>query len=207
MLNVRVIERNPIPEEFSLIIGDAVHNIRSALDLLGFHVAKNSGTSVGDKVGQFPTKETRDDAAILRRLDKEGWLLGGSELADYLITLEPFRGGRYQLWELHEIDIIDKHRLLLTLAELVDFSGYIRGPLTISNAMASGTEIIATFPTGLSRRVRRAQAAQQDNDLGFTAYLRLNELQMQPEPALDILWRWHSTVTNIVTRTERILCQ
>jgi hypothetical protein len=102
----------PIPLEWSAIVGDAVHNIRSALDLLAWQLVEvNGGQPSRDTcfpIGQAPTPQF---AAILIRS-----LQGSSPKALRLVQrLRPYVGGNQMLDQLHSLDIIDKHRLVLVV--------------------------------------------------------------------------------------------
>src|ERR1700680_3024770 len=50
---------SPFPsEDAALVIGDALHNLRSALDLLYYEVVRECGAS---KWTRFPVRDTRDE--------------------------------------------------------------------------------------------------------------------------------------------------
>lgn len=51
----------PIPEELALCIGDAAHNLRSALDILMCGIVTRAGGNIAS--GSFPMHETRENLA------------------------------------------------------------------------------------------------------------------------------------------------
>jgi hypothetical protein len=107
VLRVRFRER--IDPRWAAIVGDVVHNLRSALDLLAWQlVLSNGGTP--DQNTAFPVAENAEKAAgtIQRRLR------GASQSAIRLTSLlRPYETGNQTLWPLHKLDIEDKHHLLV----------------------------------------------------------------------------------------------
>jgi hypothetical protein len=110
----------PIPADIPLIAGDAVHNLRSALDHLAHHLAvvgRGQPGPFGDV--SFPIRENET------KYKKYGarQILGLRDDAVKAIDgIEPYSGGRGELfWHLHCLDIADKHRLLLTIGSQTRF--------------------------------------------------------------------------------------
>lgn len=104
-------ENVPTPrEEISLIAGDAIHNLRSALDILyGELVAANNKRPSSKDA--FPITADADEfKALLPKVEKRLGLAATTTLKE----LKPYQGGHDAYWRLHKLDIIDKHRLLLT---------------------------------------------------------------------------------------------
>jgi hypothetical protein len=110
----------PLPEALVCTAGDAVHNLRSALDHLAFSVATHN--QVPAKVrnsASFPTWKNWDafNSAI-----KEGEI---PQLApgwgNFLSFIEPYNGGTgAYLRTVNVLDNIDKHRSLIVLAMQAD---------------------------------------------------------------------------------------
>ena len=109
VFRVRVREQPPL--QISTIIGDAIHALRTSLDLLaGELVRANGGTPA--RATCFPIADT--EGAFRQQLPKA--LAGASKKAIVAIrSLKPYRSGAAKLWLLHHLDIVDKHRLLLTV--------------------------------------------------------------------------------------------
>jgi hypothetical protein len=118
----------PVPVCIASIAGDAIHNLRSVLDhiaqqlfLLGPNRAAGPsrhdyfiiGNDAADFKARFQgiVKDLRPDAI------------------DALRDIEPYQGGKgHELWVLHRLDIIDKHRLLITVGssfQSVDLGAYM----------------------------------------------------------------------------------
>lgn len=110
-----VSDARQIPSSFALIAGDAIQNLRTALDQLAYQLflVGPHGTEDQGRHVYFPIEENKDkfDSNLLNRTR------GMREDAiDALRRLEPYRGGKgEQLWRLHALNNTDKHRLLLTV--------------------------------------------------------------------------------------------
>ena len=103
-----------IPENFPAVIGDAVHNLRSALDHLVWSLVLVNGETPDERT-QFPINYSLDslEKAIPRTLK------GVSDKAISAIKqLQPYKGGYGKpgneiLWALFDLDRIDKHRSIV----------------------------------------------------------------------------------------------
>lgn len=115
----RVHFHSPIPLALSLVAGDALHNLRSALDHLVWQLV--------EAAGNMPTRETaypifKDASAAHKFFQKskakpDPKIKGVPGAAVQLIeATNPYQGGNNQLWAVHELNNIDKHRLLITVA-------------------------------------------------------------------------------------------
>lgn len=103
----------PIPATWSTVLGDALHNLRSALDLLACRAVERNKRIVTDQT-RFPFG--RDRATVLNQMKREA-LKGASDVSQRLVSrLKPYgAGGNTTLWRLHRLNIADKHRLLITV--------------------------------------------------------------------------------------------
>jgi hypothetical protein len=105
--------------DFGVMIGDIVHNLRSALDQLAYRLVVGVSQAPITRAISFPIfrdsgLKTPQQVNSLVRDTVRG---SRPHLIDKLSRLEPYEGGRHQiLWALHYLDIIDKHRLLVTAA-------------------------------------------------------------------------------------------
>ena len=107
----RVFDIQSPPAEIGLIVGDVIHNLRSALDHLTYQLVLVNGSS--------PTKQTAfpvfDDAEKYRT-GVAGKVKGIAQSAiDAIDASEPYQGAKGAgFWVLHYLDIADKHHALLT---------------------------------------------------------------------------------------------
>lgn len=104
------IVENPATLEYSLALGDAIHNLRSALDLLICDVARLRGKAVSEV--KFPF--SADRAALDVILDKAPFRRIGADVVTAIAAERPYKtNGNVLLRGLHDLDLADKHRLLL----------------------------------------------------------------------------------------------
>jgi hypothetical protein len=112
---VRVRHLSPVPAIISMIAGDAAHNIRSALDHFAWAAVSPSAQSTRTC---FPiaTAAAHGQGGWRQQVEKQ--LNGASAgLISAVAAMEPWEGGQEEsLWAVHELDRVDKHRLLLSAA-------------------------------------------------------------------------------------------
>lgn len=110
---------NPVDPSLPLLVGDCVHNLRSALDHLVFQLAilKGSSKSAADKT-MFPICLAKSgpqgfDGRVRISLKS---FISSAALAE-IEKCQPYNAyavaNEADIWILHRLDIIDKHRLLL----------------------------------------------------------------------------------------------
>jgi hypothetical protein len=110
----------PVPEAIPLIAGDAAHNLRSALDHLACALIKRVGNEPTAHT-YFPVCESSQKYKSESARKVEGISLADKEAID---LIKPYGGGNDSLWGLHRLDIIDKHKLLITPVVCVNQIGY-----------------------------------------------------------------------------------
>lgn len=98
----------PIPEEITAILGDAIHNLRAALDLAVWDaIARAGGTPNRNSCLPFCETEERLIAKVKQGLEK----IASRDICDLIIYgIKPYQGGDDFLYGLNRLDIIDKHR-------------------------------------------------------------------------------------------------
>jgi hypothetical protein len=116
---IKLQDGGPLPEKISLIIGDVVHNLRSALDHLacGLIIRKEGSQALGSlRDVYFPI--TKDMATFEKKVkDVNGILRAGNDVVDAVRALKPYGCGNDGLATLHDLDNRDKHRLIIPIAE------------------------------------------------------------------------------------------
>lgn len=105
----------PTPVCFATVTGDIIQNLRSALDHLAYQLFV-----VGTNGSKAPGRHVSFLIAANAARYKSG--LAGSvqgmrqDAINALSAVEPYNGGKgHQLWVLHELNNIDKYRLLVTV--------------------------------------------------------------------------------------------
>jgi hypothetical protein len=124
----------PFPCEIPLVIGDAIHNLRSALDLMACEIVSMAGGRPS-RYTNFPFRETKQEleAAINGGEIK----IAGPDIVTVLLdNIKPYNnGGNNTLCALHSLDVIDKHRLLIptiSIAALTHVNAKI-GPMILTD--------------------------------------------------------------------------
>ncbi|KCZ53212.1 hypothetical protein HY29_17510 [Hyphomonas beringensis] len=140
-----------MPLQLSAALGDCVHNIRSAFDHVAVALtAPPIGTGNPNYSG-MPTGKDQNAYEGERAKKMKGAPPSALAIID---ALEPWRGGRNLVRELHELDIMDKHRLLVpAIAEMHirSMGAEIRGrPITITGndvrSVADGQNFVIEIP-------------------------------------------------------------
>jgi hypothetical protein len=104
-----------LPFDVVSIAGDIVHNLRSALDHLAYQlVLIGSPDAVPSRRIEFPIAETATKYETEKARKVEGMR---PEAIEFIDRLKPYKGGNDALWRIHELDNIDKHRALFTMAQ------------------------------------------------------------------------------------------
>ncbi len=104
----------------SLVIGDAIHNLRSALDHLAAALVRDNGGIVTANT-YFPISQSSGKHIA----GAPGKIQGMSIPDQALIDLQkPYLTGNDAFWGLHRMDITDKHDLILTQTQCIEAINY-----------------------------------------------------------------------------------
>jgi hypothetical protein len=101
-----------IPLEWGTMVGDVIHNLRAALDTLATALVIANGKTSRSVIKNtyFPIGSTQK--LFDQKLPKD--LRGASDVARQIVQrLKPYKGGTDAFWRLHQLDILDKHTLLI----------------------------------------------------------------------------------------------
>jgi hypothetical protein len=110
-----------LPEDTALIIGDAFHNLRSALDFAISDVLFMK-TGTRPKHAKFPVYKSRDD--LVNAVSGGKISEAPKEILDFIVDIvKPYEGGNEAIRALHELDILDKHMLLLPIVQIGALTG------------------------------------------------------------------------------------
>jgi hypothetical protein len=101
-------EKSP-PDELALVLGDAIHNLRATLDLLAADLVRRNGGNLKGVYFPFAASAAGLDEQIRsKKFDR-----AGEAAVQQLHRLAPYRGGNEALRGLHDLDIMDKHQLII----------------------------------------------------------------------------------------------
>lgn len=115
--------REEVPVEFSAIIGDVIHNLRAALDLMAVQLVRLNNQS--DEDVYFPFSKTAaqfNDALKSRNMHR-----ASPEAIALLKSLKPYPGGNDPLRALHDLDIMDKHQALIPTSDMIGMPDFLGG--------------------------------------------------------------------------------
>jgi hypothetical protein len=111
-----------IDHEWGVILGDVFHQLRASLDHMLYALARKPLTAKEERSLHFPIFENSLDFSADWRVSQNFWApVVGSVVFAELKLSQPYE--RYPaaptsdpLWLLHKLDVIDKHRTILVLA-------------------------------------------------------------------------------------------
>jgi hypothetical protein len=108
-----IIEAPTVPDTISLIAGDVIQNLATALDHLAYQlVSKNTSDPPPNPRGiYFPIPDKEKTYHDLKKKRLKGAHVDAIKDID---KIKPYKGGNNLLWELQTLNNIEKHRILLT---------------------------------------------------------------------------------------------
>jgi hypothetical protein len=109
---------NPLPKNVAMAAGDALHNLRSALDIMAGDVVQASGQS--RKGVYFPFARSAEE--LDRQIKEKKFDRASAEAIELLKSFKPFKGGNAALRALHDLDVSDKHQFIIPTARHTRFS-------------------------------------------------------------------------------------
>ena len=126
-----LVKADEIPEKIALITGDITQNLRSSLDHLAYKLfAAGPGNGTEGRHIYFPIAKDFDQYKKDKSRKTEGLAQPAKELID---EVKPYKGGNDIIWKIHELNNIDKHRLLVTVGSSfgsVDIGKHLRKSMT-----------------------------------------------------------------------------
>ncbi len=189
-----------LPPEIPLIIGDAIHNLSSALDFI-----------IGDIVWERLRERPRRLTFPFRKLRSEliGTIQSGkihkadSTLCDLIVdTIKPYDGGNDPLMALHELELIDKHKLVIPLVQVtalngIDFEDENRNVWkNVSLSVDRAGRIFKAVES--SAKIHIKKYGQPSFEILFD-----DGFPLEYEPIIPALYQFAQLITNIVKIFER----
>lgn len=202
-----------IPPEISAIIGDCVHNLRTALDYIICNAVIANKRQVRKGHG-FPITRSRKkfETACVSKIDGTS-----QEVAQLVRRLKPYKGGCEPFWVIHMLDALDKHQAIvpvwsayrnMTISPAADFFGIKPGEESFG-LVFSPTERVCPVYNGtelmtFSGDTRAFDSLKQYTDVNFAFEIAFGESQVvQSEPVgptLKQLIQFTSRVADIFDR-------
>ena len=191
----------PIPDCIALGIGDAVHNLRSSLDHLAWQLVETGGGKPG-KDTYFPICQSPQQYTSAIGKGEIGKMRIGTH--KILEAVQPYPTRDQTLWYIHDLDRIDKHRLILTIVGVMkDWnvrlgSGNIQFPVMPGEPLVRGYEVLR-LPTSTYER-----HPHKDFQLGLDITFGQSEI-VAGKPVLEMLDGMTKLVSKVVSKFEPFL--
>ena len=188
-----------IPENIPLVAGDVIHNMRSALDHAIYEIAGGDGKNMRNIY--FPFGKSLDSFKNnLNNLNKKSSNLSDN-VKSFLLELKPYKGGNDVLYTLHELDIMDKHRMLV----IVDvISNQFHGQFSCDHPIKISTELLGSLHQGIHIFTIPANATFEQN-IQLSYALSFGEIHsIKHQPMIDVLQQQLETTRDIIKEIERL---
>jgi hypothetical protein len=189
----------PLPFRVSGLAGDALVNLRNALDHAGYFIAIASGKS--GKNAHFPFGEDAIDLDAKRKHRSKDI---PKEMFDFMAALKPYRGGNDALWTLNKLSGLKKHEPLLRAEphiSMIEFS-YASGSRLSLNPMLN--EMHHPLPNGdWPIGWQRKGAPQTQEKIELTVLVRFNDVGLAlKKPAVELLRDFSRVVERVLSGVE-----
>jgi hypothetical protein len=111
-----------IRSQLALMIGDAIHNLKCALDIAWADTVQKLSPSGYNAKTKFPVRKDRQNLESV--LQKTGKVLPDSPLFKFMVDgVKSYEGGDSDIWAIHRLDIHDKHHLLIPVLNVLSING------------------------------------------------------------------------------------
>jgi len=105
--------------QLGLMVGDAIHNLRTALDYTWIGTIERHVPSIASKFSKFPVQETRKMVEGILKGRKIQIDVSCPALYKLIVSdIKPYLGGEESIYYLHYLDVADKHLLLIPVMNL-----------------------------------------------------------------------------------------
>lgn len=200
----------PVPPKILLVAGDIFQNIRSSLDYLANALVRAEG-GTPDKFTGYPIFETvpttkEQKTAFARKV--KGMR---QEAVDIIEQTKPYKGGNAHLWRLHDLNIRDKHRLLLTAGAAVwqfNVGQHLRATDRATGLLTNATDWWIGRTQALlveegQHLLTDPPDAKVNKDIQFTFQVALNELGVcEGEPLIIVVRQSLNMVRRLIRAFE-----
>jgi hypothetical protein len=135
--------------DIALMVGDAVHNLHCALDIAWCAAIRSIFPQSDSRWAKFPVYKNRHE--LESALTKSRKIPASSPLFDLVVNrVKCYQGGDADICALHDLDIDDKHNLLIPMLAVIGVNGV---ELEDENGLTSNLAIALTRPNSYRRQV------------------------------------------------------
>jgi hypothetical protein len=187
------------PLEISLIIGDIVHNLRAALDLAMCEMIEGFGGTL-HRHTHFPIRETRQE--VISAVDNGAVNGAPTDLITVLIDImQPYKGGNDTLYDVHTLDVLDKHRMIIPTFDMFPLILTEGGKPTGPNVM--GTSILITPRRGAVKKQFVFSGMKLQDNYKPVVFVFLDDF-MHGFPREDVIMTLHRLARGVSENLETL---
>jgi hypothetical protein len=204
------------PNDILLIAGDAIHALRSALDHLAYRIWSTNGGTGNPKHVYFPIADSRED--FVSKVSGPKTQIRGVSPAIWtaIEAVEAYNGGNgHDLWVIHALDNVDKHRTLMAAASVhrnVDVGDLMARQIVADMEARTGetfnlalslplVPLETKFPAEAGDALFETNGIEVDQNIKFAFQVAFNEPGIvQGEPIL-------STMPKLVNSVDSVFAQ
>jgi hypothetical protein len=190
------VEKELLPLSFNVETGAYINAIRSSLDILAMALVRRNGSLIKEDEVYFPI--ARSEASFKSAMGSAQKILDalGPQERRTIEALDPYQGGNQNLWTLHHLDIVRKHRRLLSVV-LRPMSISLQGtlapgdfePLAVDAVHVNDETIIGMLRKGVDAKLVRSKF-----------YVALDEeLHIGRRPVSAVLGYLANMAENVIT--------
>ena len=204
-----------IGPDVALRVGDALQNLRSALDHLAYQLwLVGTGRDGPAFHVYFPIFDSATEYKAKSARQVQGMAKAAIKAID---AAKPYKGGNDTLWLIHHLNRIDKHRLLVTVGSAfnsVDLGGFTVRHAAKSMPAFAGIKLSAFFKPNDrlyplkkgDELFRDAPDAEVDEKLEFAFDVALGEPKVsEGEPVIESLQQMVDFVDHLLTSFRPLL--
>jgi hypothetical protein len=123
---VYVKAKEPVPDAFALIVGDTVHNLRTALDFVCYGMVRDKAPKP-DKVG-FPFA-SRGAQGLTGAIATRQMQVAPKKVIDEIYSLQPYPTGNKVLYAVKAMAEREKHHFIVTVGRTMELTAHQLGIL------------------------------------------------------------------------------
>jgi hypothetical protein len=202
-----------IPDRLRLMLGDAIHNLRSTLDHLACALVSRADPANDCSYTSFPIFDTPESYEATARSKVPGL---GKHAYETFERIQPYRDGAgHNLWKLHKLDIVDKHRLLLSVATIpvmnstmpsiksqIDSAQGVLGDVGVFFGQMLFADASPKYiPMEAGRELGRVHASELYNNVPFAFEIAINEPEILVGLPIFLFLRTVSNEVSMIIRS------
>jgi|ERR1035438_5167951 hypothetical protein len=187
--------------DLALIVGDAIHNLHSALDIAWVEIVRKLSPKGPSKYTRFPADPEGTREKLESTLVKSAEIPRSNAVCDLMLDrIKPYKGGDADLLLLNSFDINDKHQLLIPLVTVAGVRGI---ELEHEDGRVEILDIILTRRQGFSQTIPLETKLKNHGQTAFQVTFR-ETTTLNDSEVIPTLKRFASKVTQIVRVLQRV---